>query len=309
MWDILYLLLGVLLAGVGGELFVRGLVGLASWARVPPGIIGATVAAFATTSPEISVAVSASLQDASDMALGGALGSNIINVGVILAVAAIIAPIRPGSSSPAKDVALPVVGLSAVVLLGLDGEISRLDSVLLLVVFATWLVTKIVVARRERSAAEEVLGESHHGRAVVEGLAGFGMLVGAGVLIVEGATSMAARYGWNEFLVGATLVAIGTSTPEFATMLISKLRGHDEVGYGNILGSIVYNTFLIVGLAGVIAPISISAGEVALGAGTGILLILLSLPGKSGQIVRGRGLALMSVHAVYVAVVVSMTPQ
>lgn len=309
MWDVIQLLLGVLLAGVGGELFVRGLVGLASWARVPPGIIGATVAAFATTSPEISVAVSASLQDASDMALGGALGSNIVNVGVILAVAAIVAPIRPGSASPLKDVTLPVVGLAAVILLGLDGEISRFDSIVLLGVFATWLGTKVIVARRERSAAEEVLGEPKHGRAVAEGLIGFFLLVGAGILIVQGATGMAARYGWNEFLVGATLVAIGTSTPEFATMLISKLRGHDEVGYGNILGSIVYNTFLIVGLAGVIAPITVARGELALGAGTGILLILLSVPGRAGEIVRARGVALLAVYATYVASVVALAPQ
>ena len=160
-------ILGVLAAGVGGELFVRGSIRLAAWARIPPGIIGATIAAFATSSPECTVAVSAALASTPVLALGDALGSNVVNVALILALALLMASICAPRDSLTRD--FPVAMLVPILLavLAFDGTLSRRDGVLLLVIFCTWLTATVLEVRRQRSAVDQVLGEPRRWRALV----------------------------------------------------------------------------------------------------------------------------------------------
>jgi cation:H+ antiporter len=151
------LTLGMVCAGIGGELFVRGTVGLAHWARVSPGLVGATVAAFATSSPELTVSITAALAGTPQIALGDALGSNVVNVALILGIAVVIAGMRSPRDTVKRD--FPVAMLVPVVtgVLALDGVLSRLDGVLLLSLFLVWLVAVIIEARKQRSAADRVL--------------------------------------------------------------------------------------------------------------------------------------------------------
>jgi cation:H+ antiporter len=157
MNDYVALILGVVCAGIGGELFVRGAVGLASWARVSSGIIGATVVAFATSSPELSVSINAAMAGKPQIALGDALGSNVVNVALILALALVISGIQSPRDSVKRDfpVALLVTLITGV--LSLDGELSRVDGLLLLSMFLAWRVAAVIEARKQRSAADEVL--------------------------------------------------------------------------------------------------------------------------------------------------------
>ena len=154
----LTLALGVLSAGIGGELFVRGTVSLATWARVAPGIVGATVAAFATSSPELSVSITSALAGTPQIALGDALGSNVVNIALILALALLISGIQSSRDSIRRD--FPVAFLVPVLTAALaaDGELSRLDGVVMLSIFLAWMIATVIEARRQRSAAEEVLG-------------------------------------------------------------------------------------------------------------------------------------------------------
>ena len=158
MNDYLALILGVGCAGIGGELFVRGAVGLAFWARISPGIIGATVVAFATSSPELSVSINAALAGKPQIGLGDALGSNVVNVALILALALLISGIQSPRDSIKRD--FPVALLIPIItgVLFLDGELSRLDGLLMLGMFIAWLVAAVIEARKQRSAAEEVIG-------------------------------------------------------------------------------------------------------------------------------------------------------
>ena len=146
MGDFALLLAGVVCAGIGGELFVRGVVGIAHWARISPGIIGATVAAFATSSPELSVSVSSALAARPEIALGDALGSNVVNVALILGLALVISAIRTPPGSIRRD--MPVALLAPVLtgLLFLDGELSHLDGAVLMVVFVAWLAATLRVS-------------------------------------------------------------------------------------------------------------------------------------------------------------------
>ncbi|RYE75431.1 MAG: sodium:calcium antiporter, partial [Myxococcales bacterium] len=246
MHPILSLVFGLACAALGGELFVRGAVGLARWARIPAGIVGATVAAFATSSPELSVAVGSARAGTPQIALGDGLGSNVVNVGLILGLALLFGPIKGGEGSLRRDlpVALSAPVLTAVLLF--DGTLSHNDGLILLAAFLLWLVLTVLDARKERSAATEVLSDSPRWQAIAFSLVGLALLVLAGSLIVDGAKFVGSLLGWSTFVTGAILVSIGTSAPELATTIVSRFRGHDEIGLGTVLGSNVFNGLFIV---------------------------------------------------------------
>lgn len=299
MNDFLALLLGVVCAGAGGELFVRGTVGVARWARISPGIVGATVAAFATSSPELSVSVSSALAGQPEIALGDALGSNVVNIALILGLALVISSMRTPPGSIGRDFPVAVLAPVLTGLLFLDGELSRLDGVILLSVFMAWLVATVIEVRKQRRAASDIAGEGRHGLAVLSCAGGMALLVAAGYLIVSGARGVAAAFGIDEFIVGATLVAVGTSTPELATTIVAKLRGHDDVGLGTIIGSNIFNNLFIVAIAAMIHPISVAWREVAVALGFGMMALVFCYPPRGGFIGRGRGWLLLAVYVAY----------
>lgn len=303
MNDYAVLVLGVFCAGLGGELFVRGAVGLARWSRIAPGIVGATIAAFATSSPELSVSVSSALAGRPQIALGDALGSNVVNVALILGTALVISGIQSPRSGIRRDfpVALLVPVITGVLLL--DGTLSRVDGVLMLCAFFAWLVATILDARRQRSAAEEVLGAERIWTAVVSCVVGLISLVAAGYFIVTGASAIAYSFGIAPFVVGATVVAVGTSVPELATAIVAKLRGHDEVGLGTILGSNIFNGLFIVAVAATIHPIVVGSRQVFVALVFGVVALGCSYPQSSGLIERRRGVLLLILYAAYLTTV------
>ena len=303
MNDYLALILGVVCAGIGGELFVRGAVGLAFWARISPGIVGATVIAFATSSPELSVSVNAALAGKPQIGLGDALGSNVVNVALILALALLISGIQSPRDSIKRD--FPVALLIPIItgVLFLDGELSRLDGLLMLGMFIAWLVAAVIEARKQRSAAEEVIGEHRRWLVVVSCVTGLAFLVAAGNLIVASARGIAISFGIDEFIIGATIVAVGTSVPELATAVIAKLRGHDEVGLGTILGSNIFNGLLIVAVAAMIHPITVPWREVAIALVFGLVALVFAYPTRKGFIERRRGVLLLMLYVVYIATI------
>ncbi len=305
MNDYLALAIGVLCAGIGGELFVRGVVGIALWARITAGIVGATVAAFATSSPELSVAISSALAKKPEISLGDALGSNVVNVAVILAIPIIMKGIKSSPNSVQRDYPFALFAPILTAVLALDGELSRLDGVLLLAAFVFWLVIVMLEVRRQRSATEKVLGEKRGWLAILLSLAGFLFLIAAGQFIVTGAKGIALSFGIDEFVIGATIVAIGTSIPELATSIISMWRGHDEVGVGTILGSNIFNGLFIISVAAIIYPIRVHLGEVLPVLAFGLIAVILIWPPGHGYIGRGRGLLLLALYAAYVMVTVN----
>jgi cation:H+ antiporter len=300
------LLFGIACAAIGGELFVRGSVGLASWARISPGIVAATVAAFATSSPEMSVAISSAVVGKPQIALGDALGSNVVNVALILGAALVIAGIQTPRAGLKRDfpVALLIPVISGALLL--DGELSRVDGGLMLCAFFAWLVATIVEARRQRSAAEQVLGTHRLGHAVAYCFLGLMLLMAAGYLIVNGARGIAVQFGIGEFVIGATVVAVGTSVPELATAIVAKLRGHDEVGLGTILGSNIFNGLFVVALAATIHPITVDWRAVFVALIFGLVALACAYPMRDGFIERRRGFFLLAIYIAYITTVLQL---
>jgi cation:H+ antiporter len=302
--DALLIVPGVLAAAAGGELFVRAAVGAAVRARIAPGIVAATVAAFATSSPELSVGINSATAGRPEIALGDALGSNVTNVGLVLAVAILLGGVSGRRADLRRDFPVALAAPLVILVLGLDGSLGRFDAVVLLAGFAAWLVVTIVQAARERSAVAKVLADHTTGQVVRDGLIGLGLLILAGRLIVLSAKDFGALLGWDTFIVGAVLVAVATSTPELATVVVARLRGHDEISLGTVLGSNVFNALLIVGVTAAIAPIPVSGKEFGIALGAGVLTMLLALPRADDRIVASRGAVLLAVYAGYVAILI-----
>lgn len=299
MSDALSFVLGLICAGLGGELFVRGIVGLAGWARVSASIVAATFAAFATSSPELTVAVNSAMAGTPEIALGDALGSNIVNVAFILGIAVLIAPIPASRDSIRRDASIAMLAPLVVGALAFDGTLSRIDGFILLSVFVTWLAMIVVEARRQRSASIDVLGERRPWLVLLLCLAGLAFLIAAGRLIVSGALGIAASLGVSSFIVGATLVAFGTSVPELATVLISQIRRHSEVGLGAILGSNIFNGLFILAVAAVIHPIPVEWNAVSLTLVFGLAAIVVMFPFRHNRVSRLQGVVLLAGYLLY----------
>jgi cation:H+ antiporter len=173
----------------------------------------------------------------------------------------------------------------------------------MLAIFLVWLFKAVVDARTRRSANMEVQGEYRMSRVAIYSVVGLALLVVAGHLIVTAARAIAISFGIDEFVIGATIVAVGTSVPELATTLIAKLRGHDEVGLGTVLGSNIFNGAFIVAVAASIHPVVMPFQHVAVVLVFGIATIVLVYPPRNGVISRWRGLLLLVLYGAYVSAI------
>lgn len=303
--DIVWMVSGVALAAVGGEFFVRGSVGLAKWLRIPAGIVGATVAAFATSSPELSVSVLASLDGRPEIALGDAAGSNLVNLGVVLGFTVLLSPVIVRVADVRRELPIGIAAMALLWVFAGDGSFSRVEAAAFLGVFVFWLVWVVRDARRDRVDVE-ALTSAGRGRTLLELLAGLALLVLAGRLVVTAAKGFGESLRWSEFVVGSLLVAVGTSTPEFVTALIAARRGHSDVGVGAVLGSNIFNTLFIVGIAGLIQPISGDINGLEIAVVLGILGTLLVVPNRMNVVGRARGVALLLLYGTFVVSVLSV---
>jgi cation:H+ antiporter len=298
--DLVAVVGAVVLAAVGGELFLKGVLGVAASLRIPKLLVATTLAAFATSSPELTVSTVAALSGQPEIGLGDALGSNVVNIALIFGLALLFGPLRIERRELGRDFALGLAVPLLTLLFVLDGILSRGEGGMLLLVFALWLGLLIRAGRAARAPATTE-PDAHPWRSLLLGAAGLAALVLAGRLFVTGAPGVATAFGIDAYVIGATVVAVGTSLPELVTVLLSRLRGHDEVGVGTLLGSNLFNGLAIVGVAASIHPIAAPPAEVAVALGMGLLSLLLLVPGRDTTLGRGRGLLLLSVYVLFVA--------
>lgn len=308
---VLFLLAGVLLAWFGGTLFVDGAVGLARWARLPVAVIGVTVAAFGTSSPELMVAVQAALGGVPEISLGDVLGSNVVNISLILALVLSLSGMKAEDPGVRRDwwcaLAVPFV-LCAVLR---DGWFSRADALALMGLFAGWLAMVVRHARRHRARGWEEgveTGGTGYGKVSGQVVAGLLLLVVSAQCMVIGGKGVALVLGWSPFIVGALVVAMATGTPELATTIIARLRGHHDVGLGNILGSNVFNALFVAALAALIRPYPVKPHELLPALGFGVVTTLLILPGRGGALGRWRGFVLLVLYGAYILATLEKSP-
>jgi cation:H+ antiporter len=261
----------------------------------------------------MSVAISSSLAGNPQISVGDAIGSNVVNIGAILGIALLISPTPAPREGLRRDFPTAMLVPFAIGLLALDGNLSRLDGFILLSLFTAWLTATIIEARRVRSAAME--GEATKDvlsvkpvPAVAFSLIGLALLIIAGRAIVSGAVNIASTFGLDTFVIGATVVALGTSVPELATTVMAKMRGHQEVALGTVLGSNIFNGLLVVGVASIISPMQLSLISIAMGLTTMLIVTACAYPPVSGILDRRRGALLLTVYLVYIVVLLLTRP-
>ncbi len=263
---------GVVLLLVGAELLVRGASRLAVAVGLSPLVVGLTVVAFGTSSPELAVSVHGALVGQPDVALGNVIGSNVINVLVILGLTALVAPIAVAPRLLRVDVPLMIGASVAVLLMGLDGHLGWADGTILLAGAVGYTAFVVQRARRERGIlAAEYEGEyGLHGDRPSLGVQGLLIVAGLGLLVlgsrwlVDGAVALAHHLGLSELVISITIVALGTSLPELATSLVASLRGERDIAVGNVIGSNLFNLLVVLGAAALVAPGGIPVGAQSL---------------------------------------------
>ncbi|MDI1311536.1 calcium/sodium antiporter [Prosthecobacter sp.] len=305
--SIVYLLAGVVLAWFGGELFVRGGIGLAAWARWPTAVIGVTVAAFGTSSPELMVAVQAALDGVPQISLGDVLGSNVVNVSLVLGLVLALSGMKAEDGGMRRDWFISLLVPGFVYLLLMDGWFSRQDAMIMIVCFVAWLTVVIRHARAHAAAQAVPVEKVPVLKMLGFCLLGLAMLIGAAQFVVHGGTGVAAALGWSPFVVGAVVIAVATSTPELATTLIARMRGHHDVGLGNILGSNIFNVLFVAAVAALIHPYPVNLPEIQPTLLFGAVTTLLIIPGRGGYIHRWRGILLLVIYAAYVVLTLNQS--
>jgi cation:H+ antiporter len=256
--------LGFAVLVIGAEMLVRGATRLAVSMGVSPLVVGLTVVAYGTSSPELAVSTLSALRGSADIALGNVVGSNICNVLLILGLSAAVTPLAVSRQLIRWDVPL-MIGISVLVfLLGLDGRIGRLDGIILFAGCAVYTIWTIRQSRRETRSAltpdnpepSAIPADSFARRWFAPAaliLLGLGMLVLGANWLVNGAIVIARFCGISELVIGLTIVAVGTSLPEIATSLMAGIRGQRDIAVGNAVGSNIFNILLVLGLTASVA--------------------------------------------------------
>ena len=248
---------GIVFLAKGADWLVDGASRIALRLGISPFVVGLTVVGFGTSMPEFAVSVVASLRGSGGLSLGNAVGSNIMNLLLVLGVAAVLAPIHVLGSRRAlwRDLLFGLVPAAILIVSAWDGDIERSWAVLLLLVFATFIAVTCIQARRGEGAPTVVTGNPiRHGFMTVVGIV---VLVTGSEMMVSGGVDLARRFGVSDAIIGLTIVAFGTSLPELATSVTAALKGQSEISVGNVLGSNVFNLGLIVGTAFTIRPMTV----------------------------------------------------
>lgn len=311
--SILATVVGLAALAWSADRFVDGAAAVARYLGMPALLVGMLVIGFGTSAPELVVSAFAAAGDQPELAFGNALGSNIANIGLILGVTVLVAPIVVHKGILRRE--LPAL-LGVTVLLGvltLDRRLSMPDALILLAVLGALIAWSIWQARR---AADDDLAKDVEAEAAAHPLSrraawtwlavGLVLLVLSSRVLVWGAVGIAERLGWSDLLIGLTVVAIGTSAPELASSIAAARKGENDLALGNVIGSNLFNTLGVVGFAGVIAPSAVSADlvfrdiPVALLFSTALVVFALWPLGK-GRVTRLEGLLLIAAYVTYVA--------
>ena len=295
------LLIGLVMLCFGGNWLVSGGVTIAKKFRISNFVIGMTIVAYGTSTPELAASLAAA-GDHGAIILGNIVGSNIANVGMVIGVAAILVPLAVHKSVLRKEIPI-MLGVSALlVLLSIDGDISQYDGILLLIGLGIFVVYtfRSALKQREKSKDDTNPGQNNVYLKSI-GLMGIGIIllyIGA-ILTVDNAVVIATEFGLSEKIIGLTVIAIGTSLPELITSIIAIRKGHSDIGIGNIIGSNIYNILMIMGVGASLGGVLITA-DVYVDYAIMIIFSLSLLIGLKTQIInRTMGVILAAGYGLY----------
>lgn len=312
--QVVILLIGFVILIKGADWLVNGASALARKQNVSDLAIGLTVVAFGTSAPELVVNVFAAFQNHQDIAFGNVIGSNNFNLFVILGIAGLISPLRVQSSTISKEIPLSFIAIALLFLLvnnfflSDQTVLSRIDGGILLLMFVLFLL----YVSKQLKVDPEVIIEPHKQYTTLKIwamiLAGLAGLILGGRLVVDSAIQMATAWGISEKIIGLTIVAAGTSLPELATSVVAAVKKNNDIAIGNIIGSNIFNIFLILGVSSVIKPLPYDSGfngdMFFLAAGT-IALFAMMFTGNRKKLDRWEAALLLTAFIIYTALLVT----
>jgi cation:H+ antiporter len=295
---------GFILLWKGADWLVEGAASIALAAKVSTIVVGITVVAFGTSLPEMAVSLAASVKGEPEITLGNVIGSNIANILLVLGVAAVVSPMRVDRHVVTRDTMLVLGSGFLILLLAMTGSLTRVHGLIMLAAFVGYLAYYVRDAMRHKQADMPDIEDYHPGVSIVM-LAGgiICILVGSDIL-VDSAVFIAESFGISPAIIGLTMIAIGTSLPELATSAVASKKGESDISIGNVLGSNVFNTLLVLGLAAFLfaGSIPVDPGLIwDVGLMTVVCLFLVPTLWTGHTLTRKEGVFMLVVYAVYIA--------
>lgn len=302
------LVIGFLFLVKGADLFVDGASSVAKKLKIPAFVIGLTIVAFGTSAPELAVSITAAMKGSNDIAIGNVVGSNIFNTLVVLGVSAALTPIAVEKGMIRRDYPLSIFAAVLLGILAMDTvffkaeamSLGRMDGIILLIAFAGFMFMTVKAGLEGRTDEEENSEAMPVFKAllcIVIGLAG---IVWGGDLSVEGAKEIARFFGLSEAIIGLTIVAVGTSLPELVTSAIAAKKGESDIAVGNVIGSNIFNIFLILGVSATILPMNVSNTYLYDMGMLIAVMVLTYLPiAKTRKVGRPMGILMVLVYVAY----------
>jgi cation:H+ antiporter len=307
--SIVLIFIGFILLVVGGEFLVRSSVALSFKLNLSKLIIGMTVVSFATSAPELLVSVQAALDGSPDLALGNVIGSNIANIALVLGITAVISPLTIDKNFYKMNwPAMMLISLLFYYFLTNDNTISSVEGIILLVFLVVFVYVMIAKAKSDKTVAveevDDALQETSYFKIFLWLLIGGSALYFGSSWLVEGAKDIALNFGVSEGVIGATVIAVGTSVPELAASIIAALKGEKAISLGNLIGSNIFNIGSVIGLTAIITPITAVEPNVLTNvywmlAVSTVLIPLVFIPNKF-EISRLKGLFLLATYIVFI---------
>ena len=299
--NVLFLLLGFAFLAKGADFFVDGASSIAKRFKIPQIVIGLTIVAMGTSMPEAAVSIKAAFSGNADISIGNVVGSNILNILLILGVSSVIFPLVIKKLTQRVDIPIVIGASTVLLLLGLVGKIYFWGGIIMLALFLGYLAYLFFTAKKSGEGEEEVeIKDMPVWRAVVFAIIGVALIICGSEFAVETATALAKMAGWSDAFIGLTIVALGTSLPELFTSVVAALKKNSDIAIGNVVGSNIFNILFILGITSLIVPINFAPSfliDTAISLGCAALLLVLSLRG--GRLSRWGGIIMLTSYAGY----------
>ena len=301
--QIILLAVGFILLVKGSDWFVDGASAIAEKLKIPQLIIGLTIVAMGTSAPEAAISISAALKGSADITIGNIVGSNILNILIILGLSAIIAPLTVDRSTICRELPF-LIGISFLLLVqGWDGSVNLFDGLVLIVLFTAYLAYLLIKAKRQPQPDQEDTNQRNQWRMplTVVGLAA--VVIGSN-LAVDAACAIARLWGMSERFIGLTIVALGTSLPELFTSVTAARKGNAAIAIGNIVGSNIFNILFVVGLSAIIIPVPFAAAfrlDSTIAVAAAIFLLIFCV--RAGTLKRWHGAVMLVGYMVYFLII------
>lgn len=301
LFEICLMAVGFTLLIKGADLFVDGASGIAARLGIPQLVIGLTIVAMGTSAPEAAVSISAALKGNAEITIGNIVGSNILNILIILGITSVIISVKVAASTIKYELPFMIAITAVLLLFGYTGgNITFSEGILLWVLFILYLTYLFVMAKRNKDETDDKQEEKPLWKLIIFILLGLFMIVFGSDISVDGASAIAKAVGISERFIGLTIVALGTSLPELVTSIAAARKGKADIAIGNIVGSNIFNILFVVGTTSLITPVVFASNfiiDTAIAIAAGILLLVGVLRKK--ELSRATGIIMLVCYGAY----------